>query len=307
MASFLPLRWRMSKNIARHNEAISGILRTPPIKPKKDGLVLFSQIGSEQVLSYLVAVKSLSRQLQRGRIVLMDDGTLTAPDRTILAQHCGDPEILRADEVHCGSFPKDVGWEALLTVLDSRLGEYWIWLEPSTVTLGPLIEMEQAIASNRSQIMLGGADAPTRPLPLAAFSDRFYPDGPSENSVQAQVESRLGQLAQQAGWHYLRASSTLAGFAAGNAGRELAGAYLERWQALFGKDEKLNRVAVQCAAGFLLANEGATVCLPYSRYLHHKGEELYSEAALLNFPAEERFARNAYITACQRAIEELSN
>ena len=42
MTSFLPHRWRAKREATRHAEAIAGILDTAPIRPKQDGLVLFS-------------------------------------------------------------------------------------------------------------------------------------------------------------------------------------------------------------------------------------------------------------------------
>ena len=85
--SLLPHRWRSRKEAARHAEAIAGILETPPIRPKQDGVVLFSMMGTAVLLPYLVTVKSLWAQLGRGRVVLMDDGTLTGEHRAVLAHH----------------------------------------------------------------------------------------------------------------------------------------------------------------------------------------------------------------------------
>ena len=87
----LPYRWRRRIDSGRHDRAIRAILDTPPIRPATDGLVLFSMIGTAVLLPYLVAVKSLWHQLRRGRIVILDDGTLTASDKAVLARHCGDP------------------------------------------------------------------------------------------------------------------------------------------------------------------------------------------------------------------------
>ena len=91
MSNLLPYRWRVKHQAGRHNEAIAAILDTPPLVPQRDGLVLFSMIGTAVVLPYLVAVKSLWQQLGRGRVAILDDGTLTAPDRAVLAAHLGLP------------------------------------------------------------------------------------------------------------------------------------------------------------------------------------------------------------------------
>lgn len=125
----IPYRWRNRRAVARHINSIRDILDTQPITPRDDGLVIFSMIGSAVVLPYLVAVKSLWSQLRRGRIVLLDDGTLTPSDKAILAWHCGDPKIIPISSVATKGFPSGGCWERLLTILDHGHTEYWIQLD----------------------------------------------------------------------------------------------------------------------------------------------------------------------------------
>jgi hypothetical protein len=150
ISGFLPRRWRTSAEIARHTEAVAGVLHTAPLDTSGDGPVVISLVGTTDVLPYLVAIKSLRRQLGRARMTLIDDGTLTGEDRTILAYHCGDPEIIPHHAVRRDPFPPGGAWALLLTILDRRAGRYWIALDPHTVTLGPLPEVGTGLASNRS-------------------------------------------------------------------------------------------------------------------------------------------------------------
>jgi len=150
ISGILPRRWRPTPELARHVEAIEGILHSAPLEPTHGGPTIISLVGTVDVLPYLVAVKSLHRQLGRGRHAVVDDGTLTGEDRAILAHHCGDPEMLHHRSVRRGPFPADPFWALLLTILDRRGGRYWIALDPHTVTLGSVDEVAAAIASNRS-------------------------------------------------------------------------------------------------------------------------------------------------------------
>jgi hypothetical protein len=156
VVGFLPHRWRPSPDLGRHAEAIAGVLHTAPLR-QTAGPAIVSPLGTADVLPYLVAIKSLHRLLARGRIVIIDDGTLTGEDRAILAHHCGDPELVPHQVVRRGPFPAGAEWAALLTILDRRGGQYWIALDPHTVTLGPVSEIERAIASNRCFAMAGQA------------------------------------------------------------------------------------------------------------------------------------------------------
>ena len=78
-------------------------------------MVIFSMMGTRVLLPYLVAVKSFHAQLAIGRVVILDDGTLTAADRAVLAHHLGNPSILPIDAVKTGACPTGGTWERLLT------------------------------------------------------------------------------------------------------------------------------------------------------------------------------------------------
>lgn len=301
MGSLLPHRWRVKLEAGRHNEAVLGILDTPPIRPKRDGLVLFSTVGSAAVLPFLVAVKSLWAQLGRGRVVILDDGTLTAADRTILAQHCGDPQLLRLEDVPRGTFPHQGGWPALLAALDHRAGEYWLQLDCATVAVGPVWELERAIASNRSCAMLASPDSPAEPLELAAFARTCSLD---LHDAQGRSESRLAQVAPGMGWKYLRGCGGLTGFAAGNGGRDLAGAFFARLLDVIDADDISAADAI--TGNFLIANEGAPVCLPPDRYPNYTGADWGADTALVHFGPAHRYDRGAFMQASRAVISRLT-
>lgn len=301
----LPHRWRTRLDAARHAEAIAEVLDTPPIVPRRDGLVLFSMIGTAVLLPYLVAVKSLWRQLGRGRVAILDDGTLTAEDRALLAHHCGDPELLRLADVRTDPFPRGGCWERFLTILDRRDREYWLQLDSDTVTLGPIGEVADAIARNRSFTLLGGADGAIGALPFAEFARRRYPEGPIDGHVQHRVESRLDSVSRPADRRYVRGCAGFAGFAAGGPGRELAQTFLEAMEQLIGPEAVAAWGTEQLASNFHIANEPEPVLLPYARYLNHWGEPWDEGAAFVHFVGSHRYENRTYATVSRKVIDEL--
>ncbi len=307
MSSLLPHRWRSKMEATRHAEAITGVLNTPPIEPKQDGVVLFSMIGTAVLLPYLVAVKSLWHELRRGRIAILDDGTLTAQDRAILAHHCGDPEIMRIAGVKLDEFPAGGTWERLLTILDNRAGEYWIQLDSDTVTLGAVPEIGEAIARNRSFLFLGGEDAEVGPLPLAEFCERFYPDGEQDGHVQTRIESRLDSISAARGWKYARGCSGFAGFAATGSGRPLASAFLAELTRMIGADDVSIWGTEQVTSNFHLSNEAEPVVLPYARYMNYWNEAWHDDTRFVHFVGTHRHDNNAYIEASLEAIGRLQS
>jgi len=304
--SILPQRWRTRIEASRHAEAIVDILETPPIRPQIDGVVLFSMMGTAVLLPYLVAVKSLWSHLGRGRVVLMDDGTLTAQDRAILAHHCGDPEIIPITSVAMGQFPHGGTWERFLTILDRRRSEYWIQLDSDTVTIGPVPEIIEAISRNRSFALLGGHDAEIGALPVAEIARRLYPDGPAQGHIQSRIESRLDQCPPERGWRYLRGCSGFAGFAAMGEGRGLAAAFLDQMKQLVGEDDIAIWGTEQIASNFQIANERDPVLLPYDRYLKYWSEDWRDDAAFVHFVGTHRYDNGAYARASRMAIEKIA-
>ena len=302
--AILPRRWRVRQHSARHAAAIAGILDTPPIVPRQDGVVLFSMIGTAVVLPYLVAVKSLWHQLGRGRVALLDDGTLTGADRAVLAQHCGDPEILSIAAVDTDGFLSGGCWERFLTILDRRLGEYWIQLDSDTVTLGPVPEVAQSLALNRSFTLLGGESSGEEPLPLGDFARKFYPGGPAEGHIQTRIESRLGRVPRP-DWLYLRGCAGFAGFAAGGAGRPFAAAFLAQMTQLVGEEAIATWGTEQIASNFHIANEPRSVALPYARYMNYWAQDWSEDTAFVHFVGTHRYDHGAYERASRQAIELL--
>lgn len=305
LMSFLPYRWRTRLAATRHDRVARAILETPPIVGSDDGLVLFSMMGTRVLLPYLVAVKSLWRQLGRGRVVILDDGTLTLDDKALLAYHCGNPEIFPISGVETGEFPKGGTWERFLTILDRRQDEYWIQLDSDTVTVGPVPEVAAAIEANRSFAFLGGTDAEIGALPVGEIASTLYPAGPAEGHVQTRFESRLGQVDPAGGWRYIRGCSGFAGFAAGGEGRERARAFLAMLTGIVGPEDVTIWGTEQIASNFHLANEPDPVLLPSARYINYWGEEWAKDTAFIHFVGPYRYANNAYAAMTYEAIAAL--
>lgn len=300
----LPTRWHARLMNRRHAHAIGSIMQTPPIVARQDGLVLFSMIGTAVLLPYLVAVKSLWGQLQRGRIVILNDGTLTGQDRAILNHHCDNPEIIDIADVDTDGFPKKGCWERFLTILDRRSDDYFVQLDSDTVTLGPVPEVADAIANNRSFSLLGGENSGENIWPLRDFGEHFYPNGRTGDHVQLRIEESLHTIPRD-DWRYFRGCAGFAGFSRGGPGRELATAFLEEMKRIIGAQDTAIWGTEQVASNFQIANEAGSVLLPYRRYRNYWGEMSLPVAHFLHFVGSHRYDRGLYAKASQAAIEQM--
>ena len=286
------------------NRTVRAVLDAPPVRAADDGVVIFSMIGTRVLLPYLVAAKSLHARLGRGRFAILDDGTLTAADKTVLAAHLGSPEILSFAGVDVGQCPSGGCWERLLTLLELRRDNYVIQLDSDTVTLGPVDEIVAAIDQGRDFTLRGEASSTW--LPVSAFgAGHFAP--PAGAHVQMQIEARMPEVAGAAGGlsHYVRGCAGFAGFAPGGPGRELADRFSAAASAALGAEVWAQWGSEQVMSNLYIANEGEPVLLPYERYLNFWNEPVASDAAFVHFVGTYRYHGGAYAAAARSALAAL--
>lgn len=291
----------------RLQRACQAVLSTPPAQVHDDGVVIFSMIGTRVLLPYLVAAKSFQAQLGRGRFAILDDGTLTASDKAVLAHHLGNPPITAISKVETGPCPRGGTWERLLTILDLRMHDYVIQLDSDIVALGPVAEVAEAIAAGRSFTLRGEASAEIRPL--AAIADLAVGNRHSSRQhVQSAIEQALDQMhiANRPALKYVRGCSGFAGFAPSSEGRELAQDFSQEAERLLGQDRWSEWGSEQVTSNFVVANEANALLLPYGRYLNFWNEPLNDDAAVVHFIGTYRYHRGAYLAAVQRAIADLA-
>ena len=290
-----------------HGHTAQGILETAPITSVDDGVILFSMIGTAVLLPYLVAVKSLHFHLKRGRIVLLNDGTLTANDRALLAYHCDNPTILEKTDIDPAPCPRDNCWERLIAILDSRNDAYVIQLDSDTVTTGPIPEILAAIDSNRSFTLAGGieeADYGFRSgREIAAI---FHANGPTIEHVQAHAEAAMATLPNADTARYVRGCAGFAGFARNDSGRTKVAAFSEAMDERLG-DRWQQWGSEQVASNYVIANDPDPLLLPYDRYVNHWEEPLPAAPAFVHFIGTYRFRRGNYARCTKAAIAALDS
>lgn len=288
-----------------HERSARGILDTLPIIGADDKVILFSMIGTAVLLPYLVAVKSLHHQLQRGRIVLLNDGTLTATDRAILAHHCDNPVILEKSDIDSAPCPRDNCWERLIAILDRRQDAYVIQLDSDTVTTGKIPEVLAAIDANRSFTLAGGQDEARCGFRSAReIGSIFHADGPMVDHVQAYAEAAMATLPGSDHMRYIRGCAGFAGFARSSAGRLIVSEFS------VAMDERLGDTwrqwgSEQVASNFVIANDHDPMQLPYDRYVNHWAEPLPRDPAFVHFIGTYRFRHGNYSRCTKAAISAL--
>ncbi len=300
---------RKAREVA-HLARSKAVLATPPVVSQADGVVVFSMIGTRVVAPYLVAAKSFLHALGRGRVVLLDDGSLTSMDKATLAAHLGDPDIRSIHDVETGDTPRGGCWERLMTLIDLSAQDYVIQLDSDTVTLGAVDEVRDAIAAGRSFTILGGADGEAHGRQtLTDFRRNVYPEGPGAlpagAHVQAQIEARMDRLPDADARTYIRACAAFTGFAPGSVSRADAQAFSRAAQAAVGVDIWRQWGSEQVASNYLVANTLDPVLLPYARYYHFWNDGDRADPGLVHFPGTHRYTGSSYARATATALERL--
>jgi hypothetical protein len=289
----------------QHSRAVRHVLDTPPITPKDDGLILFSMIGTAVLLPYLVAVKSLHAQLGRGKVMLLDDGTLTQADKMVLAHHCGNPRIIGFSDIDTAPCPKGNCWERLLAILDLRCDHYVIQLDSDTVTLRPVPEVLAAIDANRSFTLGGGVlDVEYGFMEIPEMIRDIYADGPVTSHIQSVIEASLGQIPGAEALKYIRGCAGFAGFSQSTGGRELAERFaVDAGRAVGPRFQEWG--SEQAASNFVIANDPDPVQLPYHRYTNHWIEPLPPAPVFIHYIGTYRYDRRSYVASTDAVIKTL--
>ncbi len=295
--------WRIDQK--RHDLAAAAILKTPPILARDDGLILFSMIGTAVLNSYLVAIKSLHNELDMGRIMLLNDGTLTAQDRRDLAFHCSNPVIIEMSDIDVSPCPSGNCWERLMAILNQRGAHYVIQLDSDIVVTGAIPEVLGAIAANSSFTLGGDAAAVENGFMSAELlAHKIYPNGPPSNHVQHQAESRFGQLSNSDTRRYIRGCAGFAGFSRGTSGRETLVAFSQEIEGMIGAKWH-EWGSEQIASNYVIANDSKPQVLPYDRYVNHWDTSLPAGARLIHFIGTHRYDRGNYLRATKDVIARL--
>jgi hypothetical protein len=289
----------VSRRISRkvNGLALQRVLRTPPLQMQPDGPVFLSMLCHRDVNMYLTSFKSAYRQVGGGRAVIVDDGSLTADDRTVLKHHIPDLEFIDIASVERGPCPAGGTWERLLKVVDLSADDYVIQLDADCVTVGPMDAVVDAYRANRAFTLAGEE---TTVLTTARTASQRGP----HRHVQAAAEIALGGLPDADTIKYVRGCSGFTGFPRGVVKRQtlydfsnfMADKLGERWTE-WGTE--------QFSSNFLLANCPDMLILPWSRYCSYQGEPVEG-VAFYHFIGTWRYEGGLYTRVARQVISELA-
>lgn len=295
---FSNLRTRLK---TKHFEFVCrDILRTPRVEPGTLPVAVVSMVRSEHTLMYLLAIKSFLRHVPAAAVTVIDDGSLSPADHALLRAHVGGLAIVPIAGIDSGACPRGGCWERLLYILDLSASRYVVQLDSDVLTSGPVPEVVEAIAANRSFTL--GSEARYGIMTTEEAALAIAGEDPAETQFAA--EFALPRIPPGIGRFYVRGSAGFAGFARAATSRATAEAFSAAMEAQMGKRWE-EWGTEQVASSFLVASSPGGFVLPWPKYCCFYDREDVGASALIHFIGTWRFRGGVYARLGRRVAAEL--
>ena len=242
-----------------------GVFGTAPLLVRGDTPVFLSQMCHRDLASYLLAMKSLYLAVGQGRVVIIDDGSLTSHDVSVLERHVPRLEILDIATIDTRTCPRGGTWERLMKVVELSRDHYVIQVDADTLVSGPIPEVVQCWRTNQSFILGTYAGREIAPAASSARLAQDWMVNARRISVGMLAEAALDRLPKTAPPNYVHASSGFAGFAKGSFRLSDLESFCDWMRGQLGvRWDELG--SEQIASNYMLANAPGAKVLPFDRY-----------------------------------------
>ena len=212
---------------------------------------------------YLAAVKSFARQVPPSAVHVVNDGSLTPEDRTLLVRHVPAVQFHALEEYREPGLPIGGTWERLTAIACLSQTHYVIQLDADTLTRGPIDEVATAVQANRA-FTIGTWNGQTIET-ARAQAEQTRTRNAASTHVQMLAEAHFNRLNEAATLKYVRGCSGFAGFPAGSGKLELMHSLSSQMQQLIG-DKWHEWGSEQVMSNLVVANQPDAQVLPHPDY-----------------------------------------
>lgn len=284
--------------------AAATVRNTPPIRRKDGPLSFVSLMCHRDIDSYLVAIKSVYRAFGEGDITLVNDGSLTPEDITLLEHHLGPLDVIPIADVDTGACPRGGCWERLATLVRKSADRYAIQVDADLVAIGSMQEAVEAYRANKP-FTLGNKQRPGR-VTFSEMSKWIAQSGFGHyDTVQVVGENLLEDMPDADQRYYVRASAAFTGFPKSGVSYDQVERFSTDMEALLGARWQ-EWGTEQFASNAMVAAAGETVELVPPTYVNNMPSLDVSQADMIHFFGTHRYTSNRYRTAVKQALRALS-
>lgn len=291
------IRLRRSWEKRAFDNAAKGVFDTAPLDIQGTSPLFLSMVCHRDVTAYLLAIKSLYHRFKQGRVVVINDGSLSAGDLENLRFHIPGLEVVGIATIDTKTCPQGGTWERLIKIIELSDKEYVLQVDADTLVSGAIPEVIDCWRANRSFLLGTDVGQEVAPALAAAQAAQGWIETAKSNggriSVGMLAEAALDRLPEIAEHRYVHASSGFAGFARGAFGirdleifsglmRNRLGSRWDEWG------------TEQVGSNYILANAPGAVVLPFGRYACFEPHLPPGERAFLHFIGTYRFDKDVY-------------
>jgi len=286
---------------------------TAPLKyVYSDEVVVVSQVHHNAINMAILALKSFMLSLGKGRIEVINDGSLTQDDIEQLNYHFPKITVVDIASIPLGSCPQGGTWERLVHILSLTKHSYVIQVDSDTLTMGPVDDVYNSIVSN--QAFLIGEPSWSKAIPVEYMSR--YSNKLDSTHIQVLSEQKLNRLESIPLKQYARGCSAFTGFPKGFLLMENLEAFSVEMESLIGKQKWREWGSEQLSSNVMLSLCPDVKILPWPKYINFgfpfkngKYDNLASyinQTSVFHFIGTNRFSRGVYRRMANKVIVELS-
>lgn len=252
---------------------------------------------------YLLAVKSFTRFVPTGAAFVVDDGSLTAADRELVAAHVPGVTFIPLAEHRSPACPRGGTWERLLSIAELVKRHYVVQLDSDTLAVAEMPEVAAHAAANRSFVIGTWDNQGLETMQERVATARTRPHGAGAH-VQVVAEANFDRLRDYATMNYVRGCSGFSGFAKGaftrefveDISRQMSEAIGSRWTE-WGSEQVMSNIVV--------ANSPDAAVLPHPKYADCRKMQPH-RTAFIHFIGDCRFLRGVYAAHGREVIRVLA-
>ncbi|WP_156782059.1 hypothetical protein [Acidihalobacter aeolianus] len=289
----------------RFDRVISKIYMTRPLKMSDDGPVLLSQLCHRDVAPYLLAAKSLYFEIGKGRFKIVNDGSLTEDDISILQHHIPILEIININTIDTTGLPSGGTWERLIRIIELTHDNYVIQFDADVLAIGSLDHVTNFINLNKSFILGTYSGQQVNHASYTASLAQGWIASTKTQKISSGLlaEASLDSIPQTMPNNYVHGSSGFAGFGKKQFSIKLLKDFSDCMYKILG-DRWFEWGSEQIASNYMLSNADNSEVLPIDLYACHEPHLRPSQRSLLHFIGSHRHSDATYRLAARDFIKK---
>jgi hypothetical protein len=299
------------RNKKLFDNVAKGVRKCKPVYAKKESdVVIISQVYHDALDMSLLALKSFVTHFGDCDIEVLDDGSLTDEDKSIIKSQLQGVRITNMSDVDTGSCPKGNCWERLVRILQLCESRYVIQVDTDTLTIAAIPEIVAAVKQQRA-FTIGN---PIFNSPVSIDYISHIASQWKGNHIQVEIERNLSRVSLQGLKEYCRGCAAFAGFPIKpNSFAELE-SFSQQMQVVLGKEKWNQWGSEQAASNVMISLYSEKDILPWPKYTNYgfpsqgndgAPETFLGKCSVLHFIGSHRFTTRCYEYLANNLLENL--